>query len=89
MGFPDNVLTADEKVASDLHPHWQVVVPATIVGVILAAAAIYTSYVTPDDTSGNTIQWIAVGVAVLLGIPLVIVPFLRWRTTRYVITPIG
>ncbi|MEP6630436.1 MAG: PH domain-containing protein [Lapillicoccus sp.] len=86
MGFPDNVLTNDEKVKSDLHPHWQVIVGPTVIGLILAAAAIYIAYVTPDDTTGNWIQWISVGVAVLLGIPLVIVPFLRWRTTRYVIT---
>ena len=86
MGFPENVLTRDEKVVSDLRPHWQVVVPATIVGLILTAAAIYIAYITPDDTKGNWIQWISVGVAVLLGIPLVIVPFLRWRTTHYVIT---
>ena len=86
MGFPENVLTRDEKVERDLHPHWQVVVPATVVGLILTAAAIYIAYITPDDTTGNWIQWIAVAVAVLLGIPLVIVPFLRWRTTRYVIT---
>lgn len=86
MGFPENVLTSGEKVERDLHPHWQVVVPATIVGVILTAAAIYVAYITPDDTTGNWIQWITVAVAVLLGIPLVIVPFLRWRTTRYVIT---
>jgi uncharacterized membrane protein YdbT with pleckstrin-like domain len=86
MGFPDNVLTSGEKVEKDLHPHWQVVVGPTIIGLILAAAAIYIAYITPDDTTGNWIQWISVGVAVLLGIPLVIVPFLRWRTTRYVIT---
>ena len=86
MGFPDNVLTHDEKVESDLHPHWQVIVAPTVIGLILAAAAIYIAYITPDDTTGNWIQWISVGVAVLLGIPLVIVPFLRWRTTRYVIT---
>ncbi len=86
MGFPDNVLTSGEKVERDLHPHWQVVVPATVIGIILAAAAIYIAYITPDDSTGNWIQWISVGVAVLLGIPLVIVPFIRWRTTRYVIT---
>ena len=86
MGFPDNVLTSGEKVERDLHPHWQVVVAPTVIGLILAAAAIYIAYVTPDDTTGNWIQWVSVGVAVLLGIPLVIVPFLRWRTTRYVIT---
>jgi uncharacterized membrane protein YdbT with pleckstrin-like domain len=86
MGFPDNVLTSGEKVERDLHPHWQVVVAPTVIGLILAAAAVYIAYITPDDTRGNWIQWISVGVAVLLGIPLVIVPFLRWRTTRYVIT---
>ncbi|MDQ6897848.1 MAG: PH domain-containing protein [Actinomycetota bacterium] len=86
MGFPENVLTHDERVERDLHPHWQVVVPATIVGVILTAGAIYIAYRTPDDSTGNWIQWITVAVAVLLGIPLVIVPFMRWRTTRYVIT---
>ncbi len=86
MGFPDNVLTSGEKVERDLHPHWQVVVGPTVIGLILAAAAVYIAYITPDDTRGNWIQWISVGVAVLLGIPLVIVPFLRWRTTRYVIT---
>jgi uncharacterized membrane protein YdbT with pleckstrin-like domain len=86
MGFPENVLTSGEKVERDLHPHWQVVVGPTVIGLILAAAAIYIAYITPDDTTGNWIQWISVGVAVLLGIPLVIVPFLRWRTTRYVIT---
>ena len=41
---------------------------------------------TPDDETGNRIQWIAVAVLVLVAIPAVIVPYLRWRTTHYVIT---
>lgn len=32
------------------------------------------------------IQWVCVGLAVLIGVPAVLAPFLRWRTTHYVIT---
>ncbi len=86
MGFPENVLTRDEKVVRSLHPHWMTVVGPTLVGLILAAAAVFVSWATPDDTTGNRIQWVAVALAVLVGIPLVVVPFLRWRTSHYVIT---
>jgi len=86
MGFPENVLTRNEKVVRSIHPHWLTVFGATVVGLILIAAAIFASWATPDDTRGNWIQWISVAVAILLGIPLVIVPFLRWRTTHYVVT---
>jgi uncharacterized membrane protein YdbT with pleckstrin-like domain len=86
MGFPENVLTSGEKVEKSLHPHWRTVVGPMVIGLILIAACVYAAYLSPDDTKGNVIQWIAVGVGVLIGIPLVIVPFLRWRTTHYVIT---
>jgi uncharacterized membrane protein YdbT with pleckstrin-like domain len=86
MGFPQNVLTSDEKVEKSLHPHWRTVIGPVIFGLILIAVASYVAYVTPDDTRGNWIQWITVVVAVLIGIPLVIVPILAWRTTQYVIT---
>lgn len=86
MGFPENVLTQGEKVEKSLHPHWRTIIGPFVIGIILVAAAIYVAYLTPDDTKGNWIQWITVGVAVLLGIPLVIIPILAWRTTHYVIT---
>jgi uncharacterized membrane protein YdbT with pleckstrin-like domain len=86
MGFPQNVLTSDEKVEKSLHPHWRTVVGPFLIGLILLGASIYVAYVTPDDTTGNWIQWITVGIAVLLAIPLVIIPLLAWRTTHYVIT---
>ncbi|MEO9151633.1 MAG: PH domain-containing protein [Lapillicoccus sp.] len=86
MGFPENVLTRDERVVRSLHPHWLTVIGPSLVGVILVAAAVFASVVTPDDGRGNLIQWVCVGLAVVIGIPLVLAPFLRWRTTHYVIT---
>ena len=50
------------------------------------AAAVVVARVTPDDEPGNRIQWVAVALLVLIAIPAVVVPILRWRTTHYVIT---
>ena len=86
MGFPENVLAKGEKVERDLHPHWLTVVVPTIFGLLLTAACVFVVIQTPDDETGNRIQWIAVAVLVLVAIPAVVVPYLRWRTTHYVIT---
>jgi len=86
MGFPENVLTRNEKVVRSIHPHWLTVFGPTLVALILVAAAIFASWATPNDSKGNWIQWICVAAAVLIGIPAVLVPFLRWRTTHYVVT---
>lgn len=86
MGFPDNVLAQDERVERSLHPHWLTVAVPTFVGLVLLAGAVAVAAITPDDESGNRIQWIVVAILVILAIPAVIVPFLRWRTTHYVVT---
>ncbi len=86
MGFPENVLTRDEQVVRSLHPHWLTVIGPFLIGVILVAAGVTAAAVTPDDSRGNLIQWVGVALAVVLAIPLVLVPYLRWRTTHYVIT---
>lgn len=86
MGFPENVLASGEKVEAKIHPHWLTVAIPSFVGLLLIAAAVLLAWITPDDSTGNTIQWIGVAVLVLLAIPFVVVPFLRWRTTHYVVT---
>ncbi len=86
MGFPENVLASGERVERDLHPHWLTVFGPGVLGVVLAAAGWLTAWATPDDQTGNRIQWIVIALLVLAAVPAVLVPFLRWRTTRYVIT---
>ena len=65
MGFPENVLARGERVERDLHPHWLTVVVPTLLGLLLAAGCVALVVVTPDDETGNRIQWIAVAVLLL------------------------
>lgn len=86
MGFPENVLAQNEKVEKSLHPHWLTVALPTVIGAMLLAIGIAVAVLTPDDRTGNIIQWVVAAVLLVLAVPLVLVPFLRWRTTHYVIT---
>jgi len=86
MGFPENVLTSGERVELTMRPHWREVFASVLIGLLLLAVLIYVTWLTPDDTTGNWIQWISVGLGVLIAVFLVITPILRWLTTRYVVT---
>ncbi|HEU5000663.1 MAG TPA: PH domain-containing protein, partial [Lapillicoccus sp.] len=59
---------------------------SVLIGLLLLAVMIYVAWLTPDDTTGNWIQWIAVAIGVLIAVFLVVMPILRWLTTRYVVT---
>lgn len=86
MGFPENVLARGERVERSIHPHWLTVAVPTVVGVLLVAVVIVVAVVTPDDNTGNGIQIGTVVILLVLAVWLVVVPFLRWRTTHYVVT---
>ncbi|MDN5764782.1 MAG: PH domain-containing protein [Humibacillus sp.] len=86
MGFPENVLARGERVERSIHPHWLTVALPTVMGVLLVAVVVAVTVVTPDDSTGNGIQLGAVVILLVLAVWLVVVPFLRWRTTHYVVT---
>ncbi|PRZ33892.1 PH (Pleckstrin Homology) domain-containing protein [Antricoccus suffuscus] len=86
MGFPENVLAQNEKVVRSIHPHWLTVFVPCVAAVVIVAVAIFVSWITPPTSGWDTFQWIVVAIAVILLIVFTVVPFLRWRTTHYVIT---
>ncbi len=86
MGFPENVLAQDEKVVRHLHPHWFTVLLPTIVGVLVVAAAVVALLVLPDGSVGTVLLWVVLAAAVLVLLFAVVGPYLRWRSTHYVIT---
>lgn len=86
MGFPENVLAQNEKVVRSLHPHWLTVFFPSVAAVIIVAAAIVVAWLTPATSGWDIAQWVIVAIAVVLLIIFTVVPFLRWRTTHYVVT---
>ncbi len=86
MSFPENVLAQDEKVVRHLHPHWLSVLLPTVVGVVAVAAAVIALLVLPDGSVGTVLLWVVLGAAVLVLLLFVLAPYVRWRSTHYVIT---
>lgn len=86
MGFPENVLASNERVVKSLHPHWLTVFFPTVIAVVVVALGIFLLTITPTDNTGMILNWVIVAVGVLVLVLFVLVPFLKWRTTHYVIT---
>ncbi len=90
MGYPDNVLAADERVALHRHPHWKRLIgPVLVLLVATALAGVGLGWInsTTWDPTAKNIVMAVVGVVWLVIVGwLVLWPFLNWRTTHFVIT---
>lgn len=76
----------DEEIVLDLHPHWsQLVVPALVLVVVCGLGG-FGIAAAPDGGAHRIVQWIVLGVAVVLIAWFTVAPYLRWVTTRYVLT---
>ena len=90
MGYPENVLAADERVVLHRHPHWKRLIgPVLILLVATALAAFGAGFVNQTDWQSTART---VVLLVILAVWLVIIgwltvwPFLNWWTTHFVIT---
>lgn len=85
MAFPPELLSEDEEVVVDMHPHWWTMVPisALLAAVILGGLSILVA-----DGSGTA--WTAgravVGVGVLAALVAFGVRYAKWATTEFVVT---
>ena len=86
MAYPDSLLADDERVVKHLHPHWITLVWPTVLLIVIVALGSFLAAIVPGggvQTPGR----IAIGaVAVIALLVAVLVPYLRWRTTHYVLT---
>jgi uncharacterized membrane protein YdbT with pleckstrin-like domain len=84
--YPDRLLADDEKVVKHLHPHWITLVVPVLVFLLTLGIAGFLLAIIPDGSLQPAAR-IAVGViAAAILVWLAVVPFLRWRTTHYVLT---
>lgn len=76
----------DEKIVLDLHPHWgRLVVPAVVL-VVACGLGGYGVAAAPHGSAHRIVQWVIIAVAVVLIVWFTVLPYLRWVTTRYVLT---
>lgn len=90
MGYPDNVLAADERVVLHRHPHWKRLIGPVLVLLLTTALAAFGAAVvntTGWDQTAKNIVMLVIGVIWLIVVGwLTLWPFMAWRTTHFVIT---
>ena len=86
MPFPRRLLGNDESIVLDLHPHWKrLILPALLVPVVVGVAS-YGIFLLPDNAARTPLRWAILGVGLLILLRFSVWPWLRWLTTRYVLT---
>jgi uncharacterized membrane protein YdbT with pleckstrin-like domain len=86
MAFPRRLLGDGEEVVLDLHPHWKRLVgPAALVPLV-AGLATYVVFVLPSGSAQTAGRLAIVVVAAVVLVRFSVWPWLRWLTTRYVLT---
>jgi uncharacterized membrane protein YdbT with pleckstrin-like domain len=90
VGYPDNVLAADERVVLHRHPHWKRLIGPVFVLLVATAVAGFglgvVNHMTWDQMAKNIVM-IVIGVIWLILVGwLAFWPFLNWRSTHFVIT---
>ena len=85
MGFPRELLSDDEEIVVDMHPHWWTLLP---IGVLLAVVVIGGLAVLV--AAGSGVVWliarILVAVAVVVTLAIFATRYARWSTTEFVVT---
>jgi uncharacterized membrane protein YdbT with pleckstrin-like domain len=86
MPFPRRLLAEDEEVVLDLHPHWkQLLVPVALIPIVIGIAT-YVIFLLPSGSARTALRWTVVAIAALLLVRFSLWPYLKWQTTRYVLT---
>lgn len=87
MGFPEDVLTKDEKVEIHLHPHWKALFWPVVLAVVVVIGLGVAGFFMVPAGGATLIGFYALAVVgLVLIIWLTVAPWIRWRTTHYVFT---
>lgn len=86
MAYPDELLVEGERVVLHTRPHWKMLVlPVLVFLVVVGAAAFLAALVSAQSWALVARVALAVVGAVLVG-RFTVLPFVRWRTTHFVVT---
>ena len=88
MAYPDDLLSENEHVVVHSHPHFKMLILPFIALVITLGVGVWLAIIGQDAAAPwNLVSDIAVAVvALVLVVWLFFVPFVRWRTTHFIVT---
>jgi membrane protein YdbS with pleckstrin-like domain len=86
VAYPEDLLSAGESVILHKHSHWKMLLVPYLVLVATLAVGVWLAILVKDE-SWSMVGLIAIGaVALIIVVWLFFVPFVRWRTTHFVVT---
>lgn len=86
VAYPDQLLADDERVVKHLHPHWVTLLVPTLLLLVVVGLASFLAAIVPDGSLQGLMRIVILAVAVLAAVAVALIPWLRWRTTHYVLT---
>lgn len=86
MAYPDDLLSDGERVILHKHSHWKMLLVPYIVLLVTLGLGVWLTILV-SDTSWSMVGYIAIGaVALIILVWLFFIPFVRWRTTHFIVT---
>lgn len=88
MAYPDDLLSEKEHVVVHSHPHFKMLIFPVLALIVTLGVGIWLAVLAKDATAPwDLISLIAIGVVGLgLIVWLFLAPFVRWRTTHFIVT---
>jgi uncharacterized membrane protein YdbT with pleckstrin-like domain len=86
VAYPDSLLADDERVVKHLHPHWITLLVPTVLLLVIVGLGSFVAAIVPGGEAQGILRIVIAALAVAAVVAAVLVPYLRWRTTHYVLT---
>jgi len=85
MGFSTDLLSDDEEIVVDMHPHWWTLVPISALLAVVLVGGLAVLLRAGDGTLWF-IARVIVGLALLATLALFAIRYAKWVTTEFVVT---
>jgi membrane protein YdbS with pleckstrin-like domain len=86
VAYPEDLLSDGERVILHKHSHWKMLLLPYLILLVTLAVGIWLAILVKDE-SWSAVGLIAIGaVALIILVWLFFIPFVRWRTTHFIIT---
>lgn len=86
MAYPDDLLVPGEQIVMHKHPHWKMLVLPVLVLLLVVGIGTFLAALVREQPWAVW-AWLALAVVgMVLIIWLTLAPFVRWRTTHFVVT---